>query len=402
MSQAELAPFDERCKVLFIGVPPRTRKELTPLISRNIPLASMVDFAVVPSQQDLRAILQAREPIFCFVEIPKSGENVLHLISELLRMSPALSIVALLPANQPDLILRSLRMGATDFLIPPFNADQVGPVLQKLVRQARQGEKLSSRGRVYCLLPVKGACGATTIACTLAYQWRKNAAKRVLLADLDPLTGVVAFLLKAQSQFSFADVLQRAADMDADLWKAMTTKRAGVDLLLAPEWPPTDLELNDASSILDFARAQYQVVIADAGSAYGEWTLSITACSDEVLVVTTNEVSSVQAAQRVIGYLESKGVPREKLRLIVNRYNQEVGLREEVIQSVLGLEVVQVIPGDYDALQQVLLHNKSVSPSSRFGKAVAELALKLEGPEPVTPRTTSIAGLKSLFSRLSF
>ena len=52
-------------------------------------------------------------------------------------------------------------------------------------------------------MPAKGACGATTIACNLAFQWKRLGAKKILLADLDPLTGTLSFLLKIKSIYSF-------------------------------------------------------------------------------------------------------------------------------------------------------------------------------------------------------
>ena len=44
-------------------------------------------------------------------------------------------------------------------------------------------------------------------------------ANQVLLADLDPLTGTLSFLLKIKSIYSFLDALQRAHELDADLWR---------------------------------------------------------------------------------------------------------------------------------------------------------------------------------------
>ena len=38
-------------------------------------------------------------------------------------------------------------------------------------------------------MPAKGACGATTIAWNLAARWKKASNQRILLADLDALTG---------------------------------------------------------------------------------------------------------------------------------------------------------------------------------------------------------------------
>jgi hypothetical protein len=62
--------------------------------------------------------------------------------------------------------------------------------------------------------------------------------KKVLLADLDPLIGTVAFLLKRNSNYSFIHALTSASRLDETLWRGMVTSCRGVDVLLSPETPP--------------------------------------------------------------------------------------------------------------------------------------------------------------------
>jgi len=136
--------------------------------------------------------------------------------------------------NDPDFILRCLRAGAVDFVVQPFTAEQIEGALGKLARMNPAPESTGREpAKIFAVMPAKGACGATTIACNLAFQWKRLGAKRILLADLDPLTGTLSFLLKIKSTFSFLDALQREHELDADLWSAMVTQVNGVDVLLA-------------------------------------------------------------------------------------------------------------------------------------------------------------------------
>ena len=122
-------------------------------------------------------------------------------------------------------------------------------------------------------MPAKGACGATTIACNLAFQWKRLGAKRILLADLDPLTGTMSFLLKIKSSYSFLDALQRVARAGHDLWNAMVTKVQGIDVLLAPELMVEGAkDLQDPAPILDYARHNYDVVVIDPAASMGNGT----------------------------------------------------------------------------------------------------------------------------------
>ncbi len=193
------------------------------------------------------------------------------MIPDLLRIDAKLPIIVVLSSNDPELVLRCLRQGASDFLIQPFTSEQVEAALQKIARTAAHPP--SNSGKVYCIMPAKGGCGASTIASNLAYQMKRGD-KRILLADLDPLAGTLSFLLKIKSNFSFLDVLARSHDIDADLWKAVVTTRQGIDVLLSPEVMTEGMsELKDASSIIEYARAH----LRPGGARYGRsvWRLEL-------------------------------------------------------------------------------------------------------------------------------
>src|ERR1043166_9442784 len=165
--------------------------------------------------------------------------------------------------------------------------------------------------KIYAAMPAKGACGATTIACNLAFQWKRLGAKKILLADLDPLTGTLSFLLKIKSIYSFLDTLQRAHELDDDLWNAMVTPVQGVDVLLAPEiMVEATQDLRDPTPILDYARHIYDVIVLDTSTVYGDWNLNQARQANELLLVTTNELPALQAAQRALSYLDTNRIGR--------------------------------------------------------------------------------------------
>jgi pilus assembly protein CpaE len=221
-------------------------------------------------------------------------------------------------------------------------------------------------------------------------------AKRILLADLDPLAGTLSFLLKLKSTFSFIDVLQRGHELDLDLWKTTITTSNGIDILLAPDLAVTGIpQYSDASPILEYARQAYDVVIVDTGSVYGEWNLSQARAAADLLLVTTNELPALQSAQRALSYLEANKIPKSKTRLVINRYQRDVGLSREVIGTALHTEVFETLPSDYDAVQAALMEGKPVPPSTAFGKGVAQLAKRISGPIQKTekPASGGISGL---------
>lgn len=387
-------------KALFITANPLMRRDLTPLLTRGAPQIICSETHFPESQQELAKILKQESPQLCFLDFAKNADAGLSLLPELLRLNARLAIVAMLPGSDPSLVLRCLRQGASEFLLCPYTPEQVEAMLHKLAKLL-PAETLRKPASIYCVMPAKGSCGATTLACNLAYQWNRHGANRVLIADLDPLAGILSFLLKIKSDYSFLDVLQRSSDIDADLWRTMVTKKNGIDVLLSPESMMQGADdLTDAGSIIEYARYNYDFVVLDAHGVYGAWNLTQCSLSDEILLITTNELASLQAVGRALTYLENNGVGRWKVRVVVNRYQREVGLSEELIATALDRDVYHLLPSDYDGVQKSLMEGKSIALSSNLGKSIVKLADRMAGRQEST-RKSSFGGLFSLFNRTS-
>jgi pilus assembly protein CpaE len=390
-------------KTLLICPDTKMSAQFLNLISHQVAVGPILELPSYPYRSLLAETLAGKAPQICFLDAASDSERALATIRTLIEVQPSIQIVVLLSGNDPDMILRCLRQGATEFMVEPFGVDQLRPALDKLARLRRGGsETQQGQGRVICVMPAKGACGATTIAAHLAPLWKRSGAKKVLLADLDQLTGTLSFVLKIKSSYSYMEVLRRAATLDEDVWKALVFNHNGVDVLLSPDDVADGMqEETDPSPIIEFSRTLYDTVILDSGGPYGEWGLGLAQLSDEILLVTTNELPTLQSTQRAISYLERHQVPRSKIKLVVNRYNREVGLSKEVIETALHMDVFHVIPSDYEAIQKSLIEGKYASPNTDFSKGVTGLAELLSGKSVAAAKPVKQSGLSSLFSMFS-
>ncbi len=355
--------------------------DLVPLISQHLPLTPVVEMTDYPDRQALSGLLASPSPNICFLDVVSQRTAGFNLIASLNSLNPAMQVVVLLNANEPDLILRCLRQGASEFLMQPFSSDQLQPVLDRLAQLTATRSGVDHSGaRIYCVMPVKGACGASTIASNLAFQWRRLGAKKNLLADMDPMTGTVSFLMKIKSNYSFMDALSRGDSLDSDLWKGLVTNFQGVDVLLSPENPLDGIqELPDPGSVLEFCRQAYETVTIDTGDPSSAWSLSLAGLCDVLLLVTSNELPSLRATQRALHHFDKNRIDRAKIRLVINRYNSTVGLNQEAIETALHNDVYQVVPFDYEAVQRALVDGRPVAAGSAFGKNLIALADRLSG-----------------------
>lgn len=360
-------------KTALISPNKSVTSEIVPLLAYGLPLAPITEVNQYPNRRQLVDMLRSSEPKICFIDFSQE-KQAFETLAEVHTLAPQIVNVALLGADNPDLILRCVRGGASDFLIRPFTTDQLDACIEKVARILPAPSRNTGNTKVIAVLPAKGSSGATTVACNLAYQCKRLGAK-VLLADLDPLTGTISFLLKIKSSYSFMDVLHRESSLEADLWKQMTNTVQGVDVLLAPEaLVDPQAELSTAGPIVEFAQGMYEAIILDCGGVYGNWNLSIARIADEVLLVATNEIAALQAAQRALLYLESQRLDMKKIKVVVNRYQKDAGLQSEYFTDAFGCEVFQVIPVDNDAVQKSLMDGKPIPANSAIGKCLASIA----------------------------
>jgi len=378
--------------------------QLEQLITPHLGGVALYRLQAYPSPRDLPNLVPTGSPHLVFLDTASDRDQAVQLLEEIGRAGSHVQVIALLPTNEPDFILRCLRAGASDFLILPLTADQVDAAFGKLARVQPAAETSGKESaKTIAVMPAKGACGATTVASNLAFQWKRISGKKILLVDMDPLTGNLSFLLKVKSVYSFLDALQRSNELDADLWSAMVRPVHGVDVLLAPDLMlEQNIDLRDPSPILDYARHAYDVVILDTSSVYTEWNLNCARAANELLLVTTNELPALQAAQRALSYLDTNRIGRWKIRLVVNRYLRDVGLSREVIGTALHTEVFDTLPSDYEAVQRALLDGKPIPASTPFGKGMAQMVDRLGGKsEPGGKKGSSLSGLLGLFSKTS-
>jgi pilus assembly protein CpaE len=380
-------------KILTISPTARIVRELSTLLQAAIPMTQVMELPVYPPRQGLQEILSSQSPDLILIDVSSDSDQAFTTIREIGALGTMANqthppmVVGIVGGHSPDLILRCIRQGASDFLVSPFQEKQLFDLIRSLLDKnphLRQG----ARARTIVVLPAKGACGGTTVAANLAFHWKKYTGQKVLLADMDPLTGTTSFILKAKSNYSFLDALDDSRILEPELWKAIITHLNGVDILLSPESIINGVHLlTDASRIFDFARHQYDAVVVAISNPWSKWNQSILRNADEVILVTTNELPALQASQRVMAFLPTIGIPRDRCKLVINRYLREVGLSKE-------------------AVQRALIDGKPIAPGTAFAKSLAALAESLAGPvskeaaaQNAPKKSSGIGSFLNLFSR---
>lgn len=295
---------------------------------------------------------------------------------------PRAKVIALHGAADPKIILAAMRAGANEFLHPPL-AESLPAAIEHVLALRDQDAPQLLRGRVVGFLSAKGGCGATTIACHLASEIQSQTRKSVLLADLDLISGMVGFLMKASSSYSILDAVKNLSRLDESLWRALIVEhRPGLSVIPGPSsstrWEhPEDEQMRQ---MIQFMRRQHEWTVLDLGRSLNPLTYAILDEIDQLFLVSTLEVVALHGLKTIVQGLFEQG---EKLQLILNRTPKLMDISTEDLEKILGRSLYAALPNDYMGLYQAYSSGTLLSSTTRLAQEFGVLASKITGVKPL-------------------
>lgn len=392
------------------------------------PLTFVILSTGLDSLKELRTALSAHEQTRLLV----AGDDAEQVFPEILRLKPNAVVIALgsqpdaglkfveqvaaqcpraaiICASRdpaPDLILRSLRAGARDFLRLPVRQEEFRTVLGRTAEFcAAQVEAPKKRGRVISVFSSKGGCGTSFIATNLAAATAATDAPTVLV-DLNLQAGDLSLFLGVEPKFSIADLVENRARIDDTLLKSyLAPHSANLSLLSAPREADLadDIEPEHIFEMMEILRERFDYVVVDPQHTFDSITLAALDQSDEIVLVLTLDIPAVRSTQRALQIFDRLGYPRHKIRIVVNRWSKQIELDIKQVERFLGERVVGYVQSDYNtAVNSINLGQPLVEsdPSSRISAEIRQIASSVTGtvaPSTVTEPRRSL--WQSIFGR---
>ena len=291
-------------------------------------------------------------------------------------------VIAMHSSADPKIILAAMRAGANEFLHPPLE-ESLPAAITRILSSSESEEKPQTRGRIIGFLSAKGGCGATTIACHIASEIQSQTHKTVLLADLDLVSGLVGFLMKAPSSYSILDAVKNLSRLDESLWRALVVEHhPGLSVIPSPAvYTRVDQPDDDEfKRVLQFMRKQHEWTILDLGRSLNPTALAVLDEIDQLFLVSTLEIVALHGLKTIVHGLFEQG---EKLQLILNRTPKMMDISTEDLEKILGRSLYAALPNDYMGLYQSYSSGNLLSSNSRLAQDFALLASKITGVTPI-------------------
>jgi pilus assembly protein CpaE len=350
-------------------------------IERTRAFQILSDFKSYPSQQTLEIRLRQTKPDVILLDLVSDLDVACELIRSVNALNLHTHVVGLHVRNDSDAILRSLRMGASEFLYAPFDPQTQSEAVARLRRLLQPEPADDVRpGTIISFSSAKPGSGASTLAAQTAFALRRTTSKRVLLADFDLMGGMIGFYLKLSHSKSLLDALEGAEQLNDTVWPSFVAAADGVDILPAPEAAyagPVDAARLHA--VLEHVRLSYDWVIIDLPVVFQRLSLMTVSESDRAFLVSTSELPSLHLARKAVNLLDQLGFPKERFQIIVNRINKRDEIGGADFEKLFNCQVHSRVPNDYFSLHRAVTLGQPVDGHCELGKAIQNLAERLCG-----------------------
>lgn len=259
--------------------------------------------------------------------------------------------------DPPLALVRALvRAGAHDVVPLPLGIEDleasIAPLRERISESTRAAE--TSRAKLVTVIKGLGGIGATALTSQVAVRFAEHEAARgreACLIDLDVQFGDVAFQLGLRPKLSLLDLLEAGTRLDADLLRSTVTQHAsGLNVIAAP---PEMMPLEGISSdhlleVVEFATREFGTVFVDLPSNWTNWSLSLVARSNLVLLVTELSVAGINRAAKQLRLLQSQDLGNLDVRVVANRFDrsQGRGIRASDVHNALGRDIAYTVSND--------------------------------------------------------
>jgi pilus assembly protein CpaE len=332
-----------------------------------------------------------------------NSEQSLKVIERLSVECPQTAIISAARDASPDLILRSMRAGAREFLRLPIIADEFKTVLDRTAEFcAGQKGAPKKKGRMVAVFSSKGGCGTSFLATNIAASLNAP----TVLVDLNLQAGDLPLFLGVEPKYSIADLVENRARMDESLLSSYITPHSSkLSLLAAPREADSadDIEPENIFEALEHLRESYDYVVLDPQHTFDAITLAALDQADDIVLVLTLDIPAIRSAQRALEIFDRLGYPRKKVRVVVNRWSKQIDLDLQQVERFLKEKVTGFVPSDYQtAVTSINLGQPLVQsePSSKIAVEIKRITTTITGaPVPVADEPQRKKIWSGLFKR---
>ncbi|MEI7474029.1 MAG: AAA family ATPase [bacterium] len=355
------------------------------------------------------AIIQDK-PSVAIIDISDNEEYALEVIEKLSIQAKNTIIFVTSSDVSTDIVLKTMRAGAREFLSKPIQTNELKNALDKAKSIINVDNEERHQSKIITVFSNKGGIGKTTIAANLAVSLADLTGKKVALLDLNLQLGDVTTFLDISPSFDISYVVTHLNRVDESFLLSTLEKYKDKDLYILADPPyleqAEEITSEQINTVLSILKSVFSYIIIDTSSNFDSKTLCSLDNSDNILLVSMVNLPTIRNSQRCIDLFNRLDYNEDKVKLIINRYMPNEEITVEDVEDALGHSVYWKFPNNYLSVMSAINRGVPISkidPNSNISQSFMELAALLSNS--VIVRDNKFQGKakknKSLFSMKS-
>jgi CheY-like chemotaxis protein len=312
------------------------------------------------------AKIPAFEPEMLIIDL-KLPEMDGFQILERLRRDPKFGYVPAIVITSKDELsekLRAFELGADDYLVKPFQPEELVARMGILARRGRamqiaQKETTSvATATMITVHSLRGGLGCSSIVVNLGLAFYKLWGKSTLLMDSVLTAGQVALMLDAKPTATWENLVGIETENIDDVvaGEMMCSHKSGIRYIASPRYPiAADTFSNETLKVLmEKIKNQNDFVIVDTSHDFSDITIQMLSMSSTILLVMAPEMASLRTTMSAIEIYDRLGIPLDKVKIALNNNSSNPAIKQAQLEKVLKRPIDFVLPFEAGEVNRAL------------------------------------------------
>ena len=299
-------------------------------------------------------------------------------ILERLRKDPRFSYIPVIVITSKDELsekLRAFELGADDYLVKPFQPEELVARMGILARRGRAMQMVhketakAADATTVTVHSLRGGLGCSSIVVNLGLAFQKLWGKQTLLIDSVLTAGQVALMLDAKSTATWENLVGVETENidDAAVSEIMCAHKSGIRYIASPRYPiAADTFTHETlKALIENLKSHNDFIVVDTSHDFSDLTIHMLTMSSTILLVMAPEMASLRTTLSAVEIYDRLGIPLEKVKIVLNNNSSSPAIKQAQLERVLKHPIDFVLPYEAGEVNRALLIDNDIIKASQ-------------------------------------
>lgn len=288
-------------------------------------------------------------------------------ILERLKRDPkfgSIPVIVITAKDELDKKLKAFELGADDYLVKPFQPDELVARMGILARRRRAAQAHSKsadkakNASLQVVHTLRGGLGCSSIVVNLGLAFQKLWGRSVLLVDGVLTAGQIALMLDAKPTATWENLVGITEETmdEVVVSEMMCEHKSGIRYIASPRYPiAADTFSTDILKLfVDNLKTQNDFIVADVSHDFSDMTINMLSMSDSILLVLAPEIASLRSTVGALEIYDRLGISVDKVKIILNNNSSNPAIKQAQLEKVLKRPIDFVLPYEAGEVNKAL------------------------------------------------